>query len=52
MLIKERHFKDLHIQIFHSCICVSDIIDNHIVIKRYIGYTENEAIDLFIKEYK
>ena len=52
MLIKERHFKDLTIQIYHSCIAVSDIIDNHIVIKRYIGYSEKEAINLFIEEYK
>ena len=52
MLIKQRHFKDLSIQVFHSCICVSDIIDNHIVIKRYIGYSEKEAINLFIEEYK
>ena len=52
MLIKQRHFKDLSIQVFHSCICVSDIIDNHIVIKRYIGYSEEEAINLFIEEYK
>ena len=52
MLIKERHFKDLSIQVFHKCIAVSDIIDNHIIIKRYIGYSEKEAINLFIEEYK
>ena len=52
MLIKERHFKDLGIQVFHNCIAVSDIIDNHIIIKRYIGYSEKEAINLFIEEYK
>ena len=52
MLIKERHFKDLTIQIYHSCIAVSDIIDNHIVIHRYIGYSEKEAINSFIKKYK
>ena len=52
MLIKERHYKDLTIQIYHSCIAVSDIIDNHIVIYRYIGYSEKEEINLFIEEYK
>ena len=52
MLIKERHFKDLTIQIYHSCIAISDIIDNRIVIQRYIGYSEKEAINSFIKQYK
>ena len=52
MLIKEKNFKDLTIQIFHNFIAVSDIIDNHIIIKRYIGYSEDEAICSFIKEYK
>ena len=52
MLIKERHFKDLSIQVFHSCIAVSDIIDNHIIIKRYIGYSEKEAVTSFINEYR
>jgi len=52
MLIKERHYKDLTIQIYHSCIAVSDIIDNHLVIKRYIGYSEKEAVTSFINEYR
>ena len=52
MLIKERHYKDLTIQIYHSCIAVSDIIDNHIVIKRYIGYSEKEAVTSFISEFR
>ena len=52
MIIKERHYKDLTVQVYHNCICVSDIIDSHIIIKRYIGYTENEAVNLFTEEYK
>ena len=51
MLLKEKNIKDLTVQIFHNCIAVSDIIDNHIVIKRYIGYSEKEAVSLFINEF-
>ena len=51
MLLKETNYKDLTIQVFHNCISVSDIIDNQIVIKRYLGYTEEEAINSFINEY-
>ena len=51
MLLDEKNIKDLTIQVFHNCIAVSDIIDNQIIIKRYIGYTEKEAINLFISEF-
>ena len=51
MLLKEKNIKDLTIQIFHSCIAVSDIINNKLVIKRYIGYSEKEAVSLFINEF-
>ncbi len=52
MIIEEKRYKDLTITKYHSCIAVSDIIDNHIVIKRYIGYSEKEAVNSFINEYK
>ena len=52
MLIREYTKNDFSVQVFHSCIVVSDIIDNQIIIKRYIDYTENEAIELFKNEYK
>ena len=50
MLLKEKNIKDMTIQIFHSCIAISDIIGDRIIIKRYVGYTEKEAISLFINE--
>ena len=50
MLLKEKNIKDMTIQIFHSCISISDIIGDRIIIKRYVGYTEKEAISLFINE--
>jgi hypothetical protein len=52
MIIEEKNYNDLTITKYHSCIAISDIIDNHIVIKRYIGYTEKEAITRFINEYR
>ena len=52
MLLKQTQYKDLTIQVFHSCICISDIIDNQIVIQKYIGYTEKECIQLFINKHK
>jgi hypothetical protein len=52
MIIEEKRYKDLTITKYHSCIAVSDIIDNHIVIKRYIDYSEKEAIDSFLSEFR
>ena len=52
MIIEEKRYKDLTITKYHSCIAVSDIIDNHIVIKRYIGNTEKEAVNSFISEFR
>ena len=52
MLLSDKHMKDLSIQIYHSCIVVSDIIDNHIIIERYIGYTEAESVASFINKYR
>ena len=43
---------DLTITKYHNCLVVSDIIDGFIVIKRYIGYTEKEAVNSFISEFK
>tara|TARA_R100000781_G_scaffold111183_1_gene77471 strand:+ start:386 stop:562 length:177 start_codon:yes stop_codon:yes gene_type:complete len=52
MIIEEKRYKDLTITKYHSCIAVSDIIDNQIIIKRYIGYNEKEAVTRFINEYR
>ena len=52
MIIEEKRYKDLTITKYHSCLAVSDIIDNQIIIKRYIGYTEKEAVTRFIEEYR
>mgnify|MGYP003152551338 CR=1 FL=1 len=52
MIIKEKRYEDLTIWKYHGCIAVSDIIDSHIVIKRYIGYNEKEAVLSFINEYR
>ena len=49
--LNEKNIKDLTVQTFHNCIAISDIIDNYIIIKRYVGYSEKEAISLFINEY-
>ena len=43
---------DLTITKYHNCLVVSDIIDGFIVIKRYIGYTEKEAVNSFISEFR
>ena len=51
MLIRETSYRtegdDFLVQVFHSCIAVSDIIGDRIICTRYIGYTEQEAIELF-----
>ena len=54
MIIEEKRCEktDVTITKYHSCIAISDIIDNQIVIKRYIGYTEKEAVNSFIREFK
>jgi len=51
MLLNQKNIKDLTIQVFHNCIAISDIIKDRIIIKRYIGYSEKEAINLFIDEH-
>ena len=51
MIIEEKNYNDLTITKYNSCIAISDIIDNHIVIKRYIGYTEKEAVNSFLSEF-
>ena len=55
MLLKETYYRtegdDFLVQIFHSCIAVSDIVGDKIIMKRYIGYTEQEAVELFKQEY-
>ena len=43
---------DLTITKYHNCLVVSDIIYGFIVIKRYIGYTEKEAVNSFISEFR
>ena len=54
MIIEEKRCEktDVTITKYHSCIAISDIIDNQIIIKRYIGYTEKEAVTRFINEYR
>ena len=54
MIIEEKRCEktDVTITKYHNCIAISDIIDNQIVIKRYIGYTEKEAVNSFISEFK
>ena len=54
MIIEEKRCEktDVTITKYHSCIAISDIIDNQIVIKRYIGYTEKEAVNSFISEFR
>ena len=54
MIIEEKRCEktDVTITKYHSCIAISDIIDNQIIIKRYIGYNEKEAVTRFINEYR
>ena len=32
--------------------CVSDVIDNQLIVRRYSGYTKREAIALFKQEVR
>ena len=55
MLIRETCYRtegdDFLVQVFHSCIAVSDIIGDRIICTRYVGYTEQEAIELFKQKH-
>jgi|14_taG_2_1085336.scaffolds.fasta_scaffold57796_3 hypothetical protein len=47
MLLEEKNIKGITVRMYHNCIEISSIVNNQYYHRKYIGYTEEQAISLF-----